>query len=169
MLEELFTHLTVWHWLALGLMLFGIEMMTGTFDLLMISIAAWLTAAFAWLAPDSLATWQGQVLFFGAASVALVRCWAHGPVGHAQDHARASDAQQANGQPCRSARRRHIGLHECRAGTRKDRRHCLGRGDRRWLRDHPQWRCHRGRRRPYEHSAGQEERMTPVGFTGQTL
>ena len=71
MLEELFTHLTVWHWLALGLMLFGIEMMTGTFDLLMISIAAWLTAAFAWLAPDSLATWQGQVLFFGAASVGL--------------------------------------------------------------------------------------------------
>jgi len=71
MLEELFTNLTVWHWLALGLMLFGIEMMTGTFDLLMISIAAWFTAAFAWLAPDSLATWQGQVLFFGAASVAL--------------------------------------------------------------------------------------------------
>ncbi|MEZ6002093.1 NfeD family protein [Hyphomonas sp.] len=71
MLEELFTHLTVWHWLALGLMLFGIEMMTGTFDLLMISIAAWITAAFAWLAPDGLATWQGQVLFFGAASVAL--------------------------------------------------------------------------------------------------
>ena len=71
MLEELFTHLTVWHWLALGLMLFGIEMMTGTFDLLMISIAAWVTAAFAWLAPDSIATWQGQVLFFGAASVAL--------------------------------------------------------------------------------------------------
>lgn len=71
MLEELFTNLTVWHWLALGLLLFGIEMMTGTFDLLMISIAAWITAAFAWLAPDSLATWQGQVLFFGAASVAL--------------------------------------------------------------------------------------------------
>ncbi len=71
MLEELFTHLTVWHWLALGLMLFGIEMMTGTFDLLMISIAAWITAVFAWLAPDSLATWQGQVLFFGAASAAL--------------------------------------------------------------------------------------------------
>lgn len=71
MLEELFTHLTVWHWLALGLMLFGIEMMTGTFDLLMISIAAWITAVFAWLAPDSLATWQGQMLFFGAASAAL--------------------------------------------------------------------------------------------------
>ena len=34
MLEELFTDLTVWHWLALGLILFGIEMMTGTFDLL---------------------------------------------------------------------------------------------------------------------------------------
>ena len=43
MLEELFTHLTVWHWLALGLLLFGIEMMTGTFDLLMISIAAGFT------------------------------------------------------------------------------------------------------------------------------
>ena len=71
MLEEIFTHLTVWHWLALGLMLFGIEMMTGTFDLLMISIAAWTTAVFTWLAPDDLTSWQGQVLFFGAASVAL--------------------------------------------------------------------------------------------------
>ena len=71
MLEEIFTHLTLWHWLALGLVLFGVEMMSGTFDLLMISIAAWATAVFTWLAPEELTDWQGQVLFFGAAAIAL--------------------------------------------------------------------------------------------------
>lgn len=71
-MEQLFTELTVWHWLALGLILFGIEMMTGTFDLLMVSIAAWMTAAFAFFAPDTLATWQGQLIVFGLASVVLI-------------------------------------------------------------------------------------------------
>jgi membrane protein implicated in regulation of membrane protease activity len=71
MMEDIFTQLTVWHWLVLGLVLFGIEMMTGTFDLLMISIAAWATALFTWLAPAGLTDWQGQILFFGAASLAL--------------------------------------------------------------------------------------------------
>ena len=32
-----------WHWLALALVLFSIEMMTGTWDLLWVSIAAALT------------------------------------------------------------------------------------------------------------------------------
>lgn len=71
MMEDIFTQLTVWHWLVLGLVLFGIEMMTGTFDLLMISIAAWATALFTWLAPPGMTDWQGQILFFGAASLAL--------------------------------------------------------------------------------------------------
>ena len=43
-MEQVFSELTFWHWLVLGLILFGIEMMTGTFDLLMVAIAAWLTA-----------------------------------------------------------------------------------------------------------------------------
>ncbi|MAN45895.1 MAG: NfeD family protein [Alphaproteobacteria bacterium] len=71
-MEQIFTELTFWHWLAIGLLLFGIEMMTGTFDLLMVSIAAWLTAAFAYFAPDSLSTWQGQLIVFGVAAFALV-------------------------------------------------------------------------------------------------
>ena len=53
-MEQVFSELTFWHWLALGLILFGIEMMSGTFDLLMVSIAAWLTGAFTYFAPDSL-------------------------------------------------------------------------------------------------------------------
>lgn len=71
-MEQILTELTLWHWLALGLVLFGIEMMTGTFDLLMISIAAWVTAAFAQLAPENMASWQGQLVFFGIAAFALV-------------------------------------------------------------------------------------------------
>lgn len=70
-MEVLFTELTVWHWLILAMILFGIEMMTGTFDLLMISIASALTAVFAWMAPGVIGAWQGQLLFFGVASVVL--------------------------------------------------------------------------------------------------
>jgi len=71
-MEQIFSELTFWHWLALGLILFGIEMMSGTFDLLMVSIAAWLTAAFAYFAPDAWTVWQGQMVVFGVASTALV-------------------------------------------------------------------------------------------------
>lgn len=71
-MEVLFTELTWWHWLALGLLLFGIEMMTGTFDLLMVAIASAVTAMFAAFAPESIAGWQGQLLVFGLAAAALV-------------------------------------------------------------------------------------------------
>jgi inner membrane protein len=71
-MEQIFSELTFWHWLALGLILFGIEMMSGTFDLLMVSIAAWLTAAFTYFAPDSLSGWQGQMIVFGMAATVLV-------------------------------------------------------------------------------------------------
>ena len=71
-MEQVFSELTFWYWLALGLILFGIEMMSGTFDLLMVAIAAWLTAGFAYFAPDAWAVWQGQMIVFGVASTALV-------------------------------------------------------------------------------------------------
>ena len=71
-MEQVFSELTFWYWLALGLILFGIEMMSGTFDLLMVAIAAWLTAGFAYFAPDAWTVWQGQMIVFGVASTALV-------------------------------------------------------------------------------------------------
>jgi inner membrane protein len=71
-MDLIFNELTVWHWLALGLVLFGIEMMTGTFDLMMLAIAAWLTGAFAYFGPDPYANWQGQLVCFGAAAFVLV-------------------------------------------------------------------------------------------------
>jgi inner membrane protein len=89
MMQEILTHLTVWHWLALGLVLLGIEMMTGTFDFLMIAIAAWAAAAFAWLAPDSLAGWKGQLFFFGGAAIVMVvlgRTLLTGLRGNAEEH-----------------------------------------------------------------------------------
>ncbi len=63
--------LTAWHWLAMGLILFSIEMMTGTWDLLWVSIAAVFTSAFAAFAPDGIAGWQGQLIFFAIATVIL--------------------------------------------------------------------------------------------------
>lgn len=71
-MDILFSELTWWHWLGLGLLLLGIEMMFGTFDLLMVAIASWITALFAGFAPESLAGWQGQLLVFGIVSAALV-------------------------------------------------------------------------------------------------
>ncbi|MBU2197941.1 MAG: NfeD family protein [Alphaproteobacteria bacterium] len=71
-MEQILGELTVWHWLALGLVLFGIEMLTGTFDLLMMSIAAWLTGGFAWIGPPAYAGWQGQLVFFGIAALVLI-------------------------------------------------------------------------------------------------
>ena len=62
---------TVWHWLALGLILISIEMAVGTFDLLWISIAAGLTSAFTAFAPDSLTSWQGQIVFFFVTAVIM--------------------------------------------------------------------------------------------------
>ncbi len=71
-MEQLLSQITWWHWLVLALILFGIEMMSGTFDLLMASIAAAATAAFAAFAPDSATAWQVQCLVFAAASVGLI-------------------------------------------------------------------------------------------------
>ena len=62
---------TAWHWLALALILLSLEMMLGTFDLLWVSIAAGLTSLFAAVAPDSMAGWQGQLIFFAVAATAL--------------------------------------------------------------------------------------------------
>ena len=62
---------TAWHWLALGLLLLTIEMMTGTWDLLWVSIAAGLTSAYAAIAPEGIAGWQGQLVFFAIAATAL--------------------------------------------------------------------------------------------------
>ena len=62
---------TVWHWLALGFILLSIEMAVGTYDLLWIAIAAGFTSAFAAFAPDALTHWQGQMVFFAAASAVL--------------------------------------------------------------------------------------------------
>ena len=71
-MTEFFTELSVWHWFAFALILFGIEMMTGTFDLLMIAIAAFCTGVFAHFAPAGLGGWESQLIVFGIVSVGLI-------------------------------------------------------------------------------------------------
>ena len=63
---------TLWHWLILALILFSIEMMTGTFDLLMLAIAAGGTTVWATLVPGELGDGQVQIMVFFAASVVLI-------------------------------------------------------------------------------------------------
>src|SRR5689334_20544539 len=62
--------LTLWHWLGLGIILLTLEVAVGTFDLLWIAVGAFLTALFALIVP--VAGWQGQLVFFGVAALALV-------------------------------------------------------------------------------------------------
>lgn len=64
--------LTLWHWLALAALLFAIEMMLGTFDLLMVALAALMTAVWATFAPAGIAGWEAQLLVFFVASVVLI-------------------------------------------------------------------------------------------------
>lgn len=71
-MEQLLAQITWWHWLVLALILFGVEMMSGTFDLLMASIAAAATAAWAAFAPESATAWQVQCLVFAVAAVGLI-------------------------------------------------------------------------------------------------
>ncbi len=73
MLVDMLTPLTPWHWLALGLVLIGIEMLIGTFDLLWIGTAALLTSLIGVLPlPAMLQGWEAQVFIFCALAVALV-------------------------------------------------------------------------------------------------
>lgn len=71
-MEQLLSQITWWHWLVLALILFGIEMVSGTFDLLMASIAAALTSAFAAFAPETATSWHMQMLVFAIAAVVLI-------------------------------------------------------------------------------------------------
>ncbi len=71
-MDELLSQITWWHWLALALVLFGAEMLTGTFDLLMASIAAVFTAIFAAAAPETATAWQIEILVFTLVSAALI-------------------------------------------------------------------------------------------------
>ena len=67
-----FEGLTVWHWVGIGIVLMTIEVAVGTFDLLWVSIGAFLTALFALVVPLPAGGWQGQMVFFGIMAIAFV-------------------------------------------------------------------------------------------------
>jgi inner membrane protein len=64
--------LTVFHWLGIGLILLTLEVAVGTFDLLWIAVAAFVTALFALFVPLPVGGWQGQLTMFGASGIAFV-------------------------------------------------------------------------------------------------
>lgn len=71
-LIELLTPFSYWHWLGIALVLLGIEAATGTFDLLWVSVAGFVTAAFTAFMPGLAGDWRVQFLFFFIASVVLI-------------------------------------------------------------------------------------------------
>lgn len=69
----LLNDITPWHWLGLALILLGIEMATSTYDLLWVSAAAFLTAAYSVVPlPAPLDGWQVQVGVFVVSGIVLV-------------------------------------------------------------------------------------------------
>ncbi len=64
--------LTIWHWIGLGIILLAVEVAVGTFDLLWVSVGAFLTALFALLVPLPAGGWQGQMVFFGVTAILFV-------------------------------------------------------------------------------------------------
>lgn len=65
LIVSLFEVITPWHWLGLALILLAFEMMLGTYDLLWISAAAFLTAAWAALPlPPALTGWMAELIIF---------------------------------------------------------------------------------------------------------
>ena len=69
---DYFTPLQAWHWLALALVLLGIELAFGTIDLLWVSAAAFLTAIFKVIVPAPIDGLEGQFLFFAATAIGLL-------------------------------------------------------------------------------------------------
>src|SRR5262245_16624522 len=69
---DILENLTVFHWLGIGLILLTLEVAVGTFDLLWVSVAAFLTAVFALVMPLPIGGWQGQLVFFGLTGAAFV-------------------------------------------------------------------------------------------------
>lgn len=81
--------LTVWHWAGIGIVLLTLEVAVGTFDLLWVAMAAFLTALFGLIMPAPIGAWQGQMIFFAIVAVAFLvagRTWFKGlrraPVSH---------------------------------------------------------------------------------------
>ncbi len=86
--------LTVWHWAGVGIVLLTLEVAVGTFDLLWVSIAAFLTALFALIMPDPIGAWQGQLIFFAIVAVAFLvagRTWFKGLRRTAASHPNLND------------------------------------------------------------------------------
>ena len=71
-LLHLLEAVTIWHWLALGILLLTLEIAVGTFDLLWVAVAAFTTALLSLVAPQLLGAWQGQLVIFGVVAVAFV-------------------------------------------------------------------------------------------------
>ncbi len=72
-LYGLFDVITPWHWLGLALLLLAVEMLLGTYDLLWISAAAFLTALYAALPlGDLFSGWQAEAIFFALSSLVLL-------------------------------------------------------------------------------------------------
>lgn len=84
--------LTVWHWLGAGIVLLAFEVAIGTFDLLWIAMAAFITALFT-LVFGSLG-WQAELVVFAVAAMVLVglgRTLFKGLRKHANTHPNLND------------------------------------------------------------------------------
>ena len=64
--------LTPWHWLSIAVVILVVEMLVGSYYLLWVSFAAFITAILHWALGLS---WQAQLLIFSAISIVSVIAW----------------------------------------------------------------------------------------------
>ena len=69
---ELFSQLTPYHWIALGLLLLVAEMLGASGFLLGAAVAALAMGAVTWIAPELSVVWQLTIYAFGAVAATLV-------------------------------------------------------------------------------------------------
>jgi membrane protein implicated in regulation of membrane protease activity len=72
---ELFSDITFWHWLVLGVGLIILEVLSQTIFLLLIGISAVVVGLLVFVLPDM--AWELQVVLFAAFSVSSIAIWQH--------------------------------------------------------------------------------------------
>jgi membrane protein implicated in regulation of membrane protease activity len=72
---ELFSDITFWHWLVLGVGLIILEVLSQTIFLLLIGISAVVVGLLVFMLPDM--AWELQVVLFAAFSVSSIAIWRH--------------------------------------------------------------------------------------------
>jgi len=70
---EFLDQIVYWHWLVVGVLLIGMEMLDGSGHLIWLGISAFFVGLVHWMFPSL--PWLAQIVLFAAASIASIYAW----------------------------------------------------------------------------------------------